>query len=104
MYGGCARIYTQGPDNRKAWRPSSTPTSNRDAKIVGTSANATGHYISMDLTSYGRVPGKSIKPHGRALGVNPAYAALVARGGSPGLPAKRPMHQVRGPLSVLVCV
>ena len=85
----------KGPDSQKAWRPSSTPTSNRDAKIVGASANATGHYISMDLTSYGRVPGKGIKPHGRALGVAyKTHAALAARAGSPGgLPAQRPMHQ-----------
>mmetsp|Transcript_18794 Transcript_18794/g.35802 ORF Transcript_18794/g.35802 Transcript_18794/m.35802 type:complete len:975 (+) Transcript_18794:244-3168(+) len=67
----------KGPENKKAWKPSSQPTKVNDAKIVGSSAVASGQYISMDLRSSGYVPGMRLKEHGHALHVHPHQQRLL---------------------------
>lgn len=58
-------------------KPSSQPTKVNDAKIVGSSAVASGQYISMDLRSSGYVPGMRLKEHGHALHVHPHQQRLL---------------------------
>jgi len=67
----------KGSSTKKPWRPSSEPTGVREAKMLGSSANATGQYLSLDLRSSGQVPGSGLKLPGHPLAISPQHQPVM---------------------------